>query len=125
MKTVRYGIIGLGNQGSTYIKEFFNPGKVENAEITALCDINPDKIALAKEYTQGRKIAFFTDYKAMLKSGLIDAAMVETPHYYHRAGVFETRHSRACGKARGRVCEAGERNERNRRKVGRDFRNDV
>ena len=83
MKTVRYGIIGLGNQGSTYIKEFFNPGKVENAEITALCDINPDKIALAKEYTQGRKIAFFTDYKAMLESGLIDAAMVETPHYYH------------------------------------------
>lgn len=83
MKTVRYGIIGLGNQGSTYIKEFFNHGKVENAEITALCDINPDKIALAKEYTQGRKIAFFTDYKAMLNSGLIDAAMVETPHYYH------------------------------------------
>ena len=83
MKTVRFGIIGLGNQGSTYIKEFFNPGKVENAEITALCDINPDKIALAKEYTQGRKIAFFTDYKAMLESGLIDAAMVETPHYYH------------------------------------------
>ena len=83
MKTVRYGIIGLGNQGSTYIKEFFNSGKVENAEITALCDINPDKIALAKEYTQGRKIAFFTDYKAMLNSGLIDAAMVETPHYYH------------------------------------------
>ena len=80
MKTVRYGIIGLGNQGSTYIKEFFNSGKVENAEITALCDINPDKIALAKEYTQGRKIAFFTDYKAMLESGLIDAAMVETPH---------------------------------------------
>lgn len=36
MKTVRYGIIGLGNQGSTYIKEFFNHGKVENAEITAL-----------------------------------------------------------------------------------------
>lgn len=83
MKEVRYGIIGLGNQGSTYIKEFFNKGKVANAKITALCDINPDKIALAKEYTKGQKIEFFTDYKIMLESGLVDAVMVETPHYYH------------------------------------------
>ena len=83
MKEVRYGIIGLGNQGSTYIKEFFNKGKVANAKITALCDINPDKIALAKEYTKGQKIEFFTDYKIMLESGLVDAVMVETPHYSH------------------------------------------
>lgn len=83
MKKVRYGIIGLGNQGSTYIKEFFNKGKVANAKITALCDINPDKIALAKEYTKGQKIEFFTDYKIMLESGLVDAVMVETPHYSH------------------------------------------
>ena len=83
MKEVRYGIIGLGNQGSTYIKEFFNKGKVVNAKITALCDINPDKIALAKEYTKGQKIEFFTDYKIMLESGLVDAVMVETPHYSH------------------------------------------
>lgn len=83
MKEVRYGIIGLGNQGSTYIKEFFNKGKVANAKITALCDINPDKIALAKEYTKGQKIEFFTDYKIMLESGLVDAVMVETSHYSH------------------------------------------
>ena len=83
MKEVRYGIIGLGNQGSTYIKEFFNKGKVANAKITALCDINPDKIALAKEYTKGQKIEFFTDYKIMLESGLVDVVMVETPHYSH------------------------------------------
>lgn len=83
MKEVRYGIIGLGNQGSTYIKEFFNKGKVANAKITALCDINPDKIAPAKEYTKGQKIEFFTDYKIMLESGLVDAVMVETPHYSH------------------------------------------
>ena len=83
MKEVRYGIIGLGNQGSTYIKEFFNKGKVANAKITALCDINPDKIALAKEYTKGQKIEFFTDYKIMLESGHVDAVMVETPHYSH------------------------------------------
>lgn len=83
MKEVRYGIIGLGNQGSTYIKEFFNKGKVANAKITALCDVNPDKIALAKEYTKGQEIEFFADYKTMLESGLIDAVMVETPHYSH------------------------------------------
>lgn len=83
MKEVRYGIIGLGNQGSTYIKEFFNKSKVANAKITALCDINPDKIALAKEYTKGQKIEFFTDYKIMLESGLVDVVMVETPHYSH------------------------------------------
>ena len=67
MKTVRFGIIGLGNQGSTYIKEFFNPGKVENAEITALCDINPDKIALAN-IRRGGKSRFLPIIKRCWKA---------------------------------------------------------
>ena len=83
MQEVRYGIIGLGNQGGSYIRGIFNEGKVKDAKITALCDINPVKISMAKEYTKGQNIAFFTDYKEMLESGLVDAVMVETPHYLH------------------------------------------
>lgn len=83
MEKVRYGIIGLGNQGSTYIKEFFNKGKIKDAVITALCDCNHDKIEYAKEYTAGQDIKFFTDYREMLDSGLVDAVLIETPHYFH------------------------------------------
>ena len=40
MKKVRFGVIGLGNQGAGYlVKRIFNEGKVENGVITALCDI--------------------------------------------------------------------------------------
>ena len=83
MDIVRYGIVGLGNQGSSYIKEIFNAGKIENGVITALCDINPDKIEYAKTYVKGNAIVFFTEYIKMLDSGLVDAVLVETPHYLH------------------------------------------
>lgn len=44
MEKARIGIIGLGNQGSMYLKKLFNKGKIPSGEVTAVCDINPDKI---------------------------------------------------------------------------------
>ena len=44
MKKVRFGIIGLGNQGSNYLLKNFDEGKIENGVVTAVCDINPAKI---------------------------------------------------------------------------------
>ena len=45
MEKVRFGIIGLGNQGSMYAAHLFGGGKIEHGVVTALCDINPAKIA--------------------------------------------------------------------------------
>ena len=81
MNKIKYGIIGVGNQGSYYAKMFAD-GKIENGVLTALCDNNENKLKTAKE-KYGRGYEYFSDYSEMLKSGLIDVAMVETPHYQH------------------------------------------
>ncbi|MBE6594608.1 MAG: Gfo/Idh/MocA family oxidoreductase [Ruminococcaceae bacterium] len=81
MEKVRYGIIGIGNQGKKYLKEFFLTDKTVDAELTAICDIDPAAIAEAEEL--GFTGTVFTDYKEMIDSGLVDAVMVEVPHYDH------------------------------------------
>ena len=88
MKKIKFGIIGLGNQGSYYELQLFKEGKIENGELSALCDLNPVKLNYAKE-TLEREVACFSDYKEMLDSGLVDAVLVETPHYIHPEIVIE------------------------------------
>jgi predicted dehydrogenase len=89
MNKVRYGIIGLGNQGTHYAVGLFDRGAAIDAEVTALCDINPAKIEAIKGRLQNTNAAYFTDYKEMLDSGLCDAILVETPHYQHPEIVME------------------------------------
>lgn len=83
MKTVRYGIIGLGNQGSYYLKGLFDQGLIPDAEVTAICDINPQKIDRAQKDLKTVHAKSFDTYTALLDSGLCDAVLVETPHYFH------------------------------------------
>ena len=89
MDKVRYGIIGLGNQGSFYTLKIFDEGIAKEAEITAFCDINPQKIETLKGKTQTKDARYFTDYVELLDSGLCDAILVETPHYKHPEIVME------------------------------------
>ncbi len=83
MKKIRFGIIGLGNQGSAYALQFFDGGKIENGYVSAMCDVNPAKIEFVKARTTNKSAVYFTDYIEMLDSGLCDAVLVETPHYFH------------------------------------------
>ncbi len=48
MNNVRIGIIGIGNMGSGH-SLYLYPGQVSNAELTAVCDIHPDRIKWARE----------------------------------------------------------------------------
>ena len=92
MEKVRYGIIGLGNQGSSYAINIFEKGtkgKAEDAVLTAVCDSNPAKIESFKKKTTREDLVYFSDYKEMLDSGLCDAILVETPHYQHPEIVIE------------------------------------
>ena len=89
MEKVRVGIIGLGNQGTHYMAGLFNPGKIPNGVVTALCDNNPAKIEIMKTRTRGQDIAFFENYIDMLDSGLCDMVMVVVPHYFHPEMVME------------------------------------
>lgn len=83
MKVVRFGIIGVGNMGSSYLYNIFEKGLVPDAKLTAVCDINPDKLRAVKEKTILSDLAYFDNYVDMLDSGIVDAIMVETPHYIH------------------------------------------
>ena len=89
MEQVRYGIIGLGNQGSSYALNIFEKGKAVDAVLTAVCDNNPAKIEVFKGKTTREDLVYFADYKEMLDSGLCDAILVETPHYDHPEMVIE------------------------------------
>lgn len=76
-ETVRLGVIGLGNMGSTHI---FNieSGKISGMKLVAVCDVDAGKL----EKYRGR-YECFTDSAELLRSGLVDAVMIETPHYSH------------------------------------------
>ena len=94
MEKVRYGIVGLGNQGTNYATKIFDGGKAQDAVVTAMCDINPAKIQAMKEKTANKEVEYFTDYREMLDSGLCDAVLVEVPHYTH--GIFVHRLLSSC-----------------------------
>lgn len=76
MNTVRLGIIGLGNIGSSHIKLFLE-NKIPGATLTAVCDINP--AALERH----PKIKGWTDSMSLIRSGEVDAVLIATPHYQH------------------------------------------
>ncbi|MGL5951118.1 MAG: Gfo/Idh/MocA family protein, partial [Cetobacterium sp.] len=83
---LRIGIVGIGFMGKVHMMSFTdNPmipnGRVKNAKLTAVCDIDVEKLELAKKTVPGIKV--FTDFKEMLGSGEIDAVIVATPHYLH------------------------------------------
>lgn len=84
MEKVRYGIIGVGNMGSSHAKNFFR-GRVENGVLTAVCDLKKSKTdaVLAMDFEDAKKVVAFSDYKEMLASGLCDAVIVAVPHYDH------------------------------------------
>ncbi|MDB5325103.1 MAG: dehydrogenase [Phycisphaerales bacterium] len=78
MNKVRFGIIGLGNMGSSHAKYLKN---VSDVEVTALCDLDPAKLEkVAADYPNAQK---FSSSDAMLNAKACDAVIVSTPHYDH------------------------------------------
>ncbi len=75
-KLVRIGVIGAGSMGQIHINSI-REGKVSRCEVTAICD-HDQSVA---EKNPGLK--FFQDYQELLKSGVCDAVLIVTPHYYH------------------------------------------
>lgn len=81
---IRYGIIGIGNIGTIHLNNFF-AGKASDSTVTAVCDINPEKLKKAKEKAdeQGAALEYYGDYKELLKSNNVDAVIIAVPHYQH------------------------------------------
>lgn len=77
MKEVRLGVIGLGNMGSSHIANI-EAGRISGMKLVAVCDIDPEKLAKYEG-----KYKTFADSKKLLRSGEVDAVMIETPHFSH------------------------------------------
>ncbi len=76
MKPIRIGIVGVGGIGTTHTRNLL-AGKVPNAELTSLCDINPAALA------RFPKLKHFSRSEDLIRSGQIDALIVAVPHYDH------------------------------------------
>jgi predicted dehydrogenase len=79
MAKIRFGVVGLGSMGSNHAK-FIVEDKNKDFCLAAVCDIKPAK---ASEIGDKYKVPHFTDAQEMYDSGLVDAVIVATPHYWH------------------------------------------
>ncbi|HZO89232.1 MAG TPA: Gfo/Idh/MocA family oxidoreductase [Chthonomonadaceae bacterium] len=74
---VRFGVIGTGGMGSAHCGIL---PQVPEAQLTAICDIDPTtrETVSAKYGVPG-----FATHRELLDSGLVDAVIIATPHYFH------------------------------------------
>lgn len=76
MDKVRLGVIGVGGMGSHHAS-YVKAGDIKRCELAAVCDIDPAKL------TRWEGIPQFTDSRELIRSGLVDAVLIATPHYDH------------------------------------------
>lgn len=82
MEKVRFGIIGVGNMGSSHAKKFLG-GNVKNGVLTAICDLKKERMDAVCALDGGADLATYSDYHDLLASGKVDAVIVAVPHYFH------------------------------------------
>ena len=81
LKKVRFGILGVGQQGTSYTK-LFKDGKIRNGELVAVADISADARAKWSE-AFGDMCPVYETLEEMLDKAALDCVMVEIPHYSH------------------------------------------
>jgi predicted dehydrogenase len=87
IETVKVGFIGVGNQGSSHVRNFL---KIDGAEIRAICDIIPEKVERMQSwvteagfekpagYSKGEK-----DFIRMCENEDLDLVFIATPWRWH------------------------------------------
>ena len=78
MDKVRYGIIGLG-MGAVHIAGIKN---IENAEVTAICDIDSAKLN-DEAGKLGGNVHAYSDYRRVLEDKDVDAVVIAVPDQEH------------------------------------------
>ncbi len=77
---VRLGIIGIGNMGSEHLLSY-ESGDLKEITVTAVADIDPSRLEWAAD--QVDDLATFASATELINSGLVDAILIATPHYFH------------------------------------------
>ena len=73
---VRLGLMGAGGMGS-YHAGYITAGKIKGCCLSAVFDIDQSKLDSFED------VAKFTDSGELMRSGLVDAVLIATPHYFH------------------------------------------
>ena len=81
MNEVRLGIIGIGGMGSGHAANVAK-GMVPQMRLTAVADINEDRLKWAKENLPA-EVKRFSDGRELIDSKECDAVLIATPHYFH------------------------------------------
>ena len=84
MKKVRVGVIGTGMMGCEHLKNLL---ALPNVSITAVSDPNEEPLNWAR-LTLGdfaNEVVYFHDHRDLLHSGLVDAVLVASPNFTHKA----------------------------------------
>jgi predicted dehydrogenase len=87
MEKVRIGLIGIGNMGTSHAKNLME-GQIPGAELTAICDCNPERLKWAED-NFGDKVKLFDNSDDLFAAKIIDAVIIATPHYDHPALAIE------------------------------------
>jgi len=78
----RLAIIGLGNKGGQHVQMF---SALPEARITALCEVDPQRLASQVEKLKQKGVTPFTasDPRRVLERDDVDAVVIATPNHWH------------------------------------------
>ncbi|MGQ9541665.1 MAG: Gfo/Idh/MocA family protein [Armatimonadota bacterium] len=77
MERVRFGVIGVGGMGIAHAHLI---QQSEEAELVAVCSASVER---TQQVAQRFGVPGFTDYRELLRNGLVDAVLIATPHPSH------------------------------------------
>lgn len=84
METVKIGIIGIGNMGTSHASTI-GRGEIEGLTLAAIADIDEGRLSWAeKEFNASEtKVALYKTAEEMIDKADIDAVLIAVPHYFH------------------------------------------
>ncbi len=78
---LKIGIIGCGNRSSNHINAI---NQIPEFEITALCDLVPEKMEDRKKMIKRGSPRTYTDFEEMVLQNDLDGVVVVLPNYLHK-----------------------------------------
>lgn len=88
---MRFCIIGYGSRGSAYAENFY---KFDGCELTAVCDVKPERLTLAAKRYNLKQTDLYNNETSFFSAGkLADICVVSTPdaaHVKHAIAAMET-----------------------------------
>lgn len=77
LEPVKFGVIGVGGMGGSHAR---NLRDVAEVEVVAVADANEE---MARQVGAEIGAQSYSDYKALIRAGEVEAIIIATPHYFH------------------------------------------